>query len=52
MQYLFISVLLIVPFWKICQKAGFNPALSMLILVPYFGLLIVMGLLAFKAWKE
>lgn len=43
--------IIIVPTWFICKKAGFSPWLSMLCLVPTFGLLILLYVLAFAEWK-
>ena len=44
-------VVVIVPTWFICKKAGFSPWLSMLCLVPSVGLLILLYVLAFADWK-
>jgi hypothetical protein len=44
-------VILIVPFWFICKKAGFSPWLSLLCLVPSVGMLILLYVLAFADWK-
>jgi uncharacterized membrane protein YhaH (DUF805 family) len=38
-------------FWRILAKAGMSGALSLLILVPYLGALIVLCILAFGEWK-
>lgn len=43
--------IIIVPTWFICKKAGFSPWLSMICLVPSFGLLILLYVLAFADWK-
>ncbi len=43
-------VILIVPFWFICKKAGFSPWLSLLNLIP-LGNLILLYVLAFAEWK-
>ena len=47
----FIPFLLIVvlPFWQIFKKAGFSPALSLLMLVPVVSL-IVLFVVAFSEW--
>ena len=37
-------------FWRVFAKAGYNGALSLLILVPGFGIFIVLGILAFGTW--
>jgi hypothetical protein len=41
--------LLIVPFWKIFKKAGFEPALSLLMLVPWVNIAMLFWL-AFANW--
>lgn len=46
-----IGVLLLVfPLWKICGRAGFHPALSLVAIIPLLGFLIVAGILAFSEW--
>ena len=42
--------IVIVPLWMICKKAGFSPWLSLLILIPLGGL-ILLYVLAFADWK-
>ena len=44
-------LLLIIPFWRICQRAGFHPALSLLVAIPYVGILLLMALLALAHWR-
>jgi hypothetical protein len=42
----------VIPFWFICKKAGFSPALSLLNLVPFcLGTLVLVYFLAFANWK-
>lgn len=48
--YLLFSLVLIVPTWRICQRAGFSGAVSLLLLVPLIGGFIVMSILAFSEW--
>ena len=43
---LLMGVILVVPFWRICTRAGFPGALSLLILVP----LVNVGFLYFLAF--
>jgi hypothetical protein len=43
-------VIIIVPFWFICKKAGFSPWLSLLNVIPA-GNLILIYVLAFAEWK-
>lgn len=49
--FLIVLAVVIVPSWFICKKAGFSPWLSMLCLVPTFGLLVLLYVLAFADWK-
>ena len=41
----------VVPYWFIFRKAGFHPALSLLMIVP-FAALIMRFLLAFAEWPS
>jgi hypothetical protein len=43
-------VIVIIPTWFICKKAGFSPWLSLLTLIPLGGL-ILLYVLAFAEWK-
>lgn len=43
-------VLIIVPLWRICTRAGFNGALSLLALIPWLGVVIVGAILSFANW--
>jgi type II secretory pathway component PulF len=40
-----------IPCWFILKKAGFTPWLSLLCLIPTFGLLVLLYVLAFADWK-
>ena len=44
-----VILLNVLPFWKICTKAGFSGALSLLILVPIANI-ILLFYLAFAEW--
>ncbi len=44
-------VIVIIPCWFICKKAGFSPWLSMLCLIPSVGRLVLLYVLAFADWK-
>lgn len=46
------ATLFIVPLWRICSRAGFNGALSLLALIPLFGLIIIGAILSFTAWPQ
>ena len=52
LQTIVLGVLLIVPAWKIHQKAGLTPALSLLLFVPFIGKMIVYLVLAFSKWPN
>lgn len=43
-------LILIIPFWFICKKAGFSPWLSLLNIVP-LGNLVLIYILAFAEWR-
>ena len=56
MEYIVIFVIVIIgalftviPFWKICTKAGFHGALSLLMLVPVANV-ILLFYIAFANW--
>lgn len=49
--FLIMIVILIIPCWFICKKAGFSPWLSLLCLIPSLGLLVLLYILAFADWK-
>jgi hypothetical protein len=44
------AVVVVIPTWFICKKAGFSPWLSLLTLIPLGGL-ILLYVLAFAEWK-
>ena len=44
-------LVLMIPFWFICKKAGFSPWLSLLCIVPSLGTLVLLYILAFAQWK-
>jgi hypothetical protein len=52
MGHLLLSLLLIIPTWRICQRAGFSGALALFHLVPVVGSFIVMAVLAFSSWPN
>ena len=45
-------VLVIVPLWRIFGRAGFNPALSLLVVFPMLGILAVTAVLGFAEWPS
>ena len=50
--HLLAALVLIIPTWRICTRAGFSGALSLFHLVPLIGSFIVMGVLAFTDWPN
>jgi hypothetical protein len=40
------------PYWRMCKRVGFKPALSLLNLIPFVGNLILIYYLAFSKWKR
>ncbi len=46
-----VTLVMILPFWFICKKAGFSPWLSLLMIIP-FGALILPFVLAFIDWPS
>ncbi len=43
------SILMVIAFWKICEKAGFPPPLSLLMFVPIANIVLVLYI-AFTEW--
>jgi hypothetical protein len=52
MGHLLIALVLIIPTWRICTRAGFSGALSLFHLVPVIGSFVVMAVLAFGDWPN
>ena len=50
--HVLVALVLIIPTWRICTRAGFSGALSLFHLVPLIGSFIVMGVLAFSDWPN
>lgn len=50
--HLLVALILIIPTWRICTRAGFSGALSLFHLVPLIGSFIVMAVLAFSTWPN
>jgi hypothetical protein len=50
-QIIVLAVLLLYPTWRICGKAGLNPAISLTILIPGLGVLICALILALSKWE-
>lgn len=46
-KYYISAVLALYPAWRICRRFGVNPLLSLSLLVPFFGFVILAGLVAY-----
>jgi hypothetical protein len=52
LQWLIAStIFFVVPFWRICKRAGFKPGLSLLSLIPG-GILVLLWIIAFAKWPS
>jgi hypothetical protein len=49
--YSIFAVIVVIPFWRIFEKAGFPPALSLLILIPIANL-VAIYFVAFASWPS
>ena len=50
--FVVVSLFLIIPTWRICNRAGYSGAISLLHLIPGVGTLIVFAILAFGTWPN
>ena len=50
--HVLVALVLIIPTWRICTRAGYSGALSLFHLVPLIGSFIVMAVLAFGDWPN
>lgn len=46
------GILFVLPLWRICERVGLSPAISLFALIPFAGLPIALGMLAFKNWPK
>jgi hypothetical protein len=46
----FPFIVVLIPFWQIWKKAGFSPLLSVLMMIPLVGI-VMLYVLAFTEWK-
>ena len=44
------AAVVIIPVWRIYQRAGLPPAWSLTLFLPFIGPLIALGILAFSTW--
>ncbi len=50
--YLVVSLILICPTWRIYDRVGVNPALSLFIFIPFLGPPVVGYILALSSWSK
>ena len=50
LMFFVILPIVVIPYWQIFKKAGFAPALSLLVLIPLVNI-IVLYVVAFSDWK-
>jgi len=50
--HVLVALVLIIPTWRICVRAGFSGVWSLLHLVPMVGSFVVMAILAFGDWPN
>lgn len=50
LMFLVVLPVLIIPYWMIFKKAGFSPFLSLLMIVPLVGI-VVLYVVAFSRWS-
>ena len=50
--HLLLALVLVIPTWRICTRAGFSGALALLHFIPVIGSFIVMAVLAFNPWPN
>ena len=50
-EFIVYAILLLYPVWRIFERAGLNPMLSLTILIPAVGMLVSGLILALSTWK-
>lgn len=50
--HVLVALIVIIPTWRICVRAGFAGAWSLLHLIPVIGSFVVMAILAFGDWPN
>jgi hypothetical protein len=51
LPWLVVAIIGIIPFWRLCIRAGFSPWLSLLIAVPLANIIFIY-FLAFSEWPS
>ncbi len=45
-----VGILFVLPLWRICDRAGLSPTISLYALIPFAGLPLALGFIAFRTW--
>jgi len=45
-----VGILFVLPLWRICDRAGLSPTTSLYALIPFAGLPLALGFIAFRVW--
>jgi len=45
------ALVVVVPLWRIFERAGLTPAAALIVLIPYLGILLAAVMLAFARWS-
>jgi hypothetical protein len=48
---LVVAIVTVVPFWRLCERLGYSPWLSLLVLIPLVNIIFVY-VLAFSEWPS
>jgi hypothetical protein len=52
LEFIVLAILWVIPTWRILQRVGGKPALSLLAVVPVGGPMIVLFILAYGQWPR
>ena len=44
------GILFVLPLWRIADRAGLDPKIGLFALIPFAGVPLAMGFIAFKVW--
>ena len=47
-----VAIILVVPIWRICSRAGFSGFWALLLFIPFAGYLMATLMLAFRRWPN
>ncbi len=47
-----VGILFVLPLWRIFERVGMSPYMSLYALIPFAGLPLALGFLAFREWPN